>query len=91
MEVQKKLLLRYIANRFATDNIIQLVYSMKPDLVEQLLIIPEIEELEKKIGYKGKLTVTVFINYLKELVSHLRIMSLGTDNESKHLSFHIRI
>lgn len=70
-EIQKKLLHRYVDERITKDSVIQLVYSMKSEIVEQLLIIPEIDNLEKKIGYKGRITIQVFKKFFKEIFNSL--------------------
>jgi hypothetical protein len=81
VDVQRKLLSRYLTNRVSKDNVIQMVYSLKRDIVEQFLIIPEIQKLEKKIGYNGRITLTVFANYLTEVAASFRIFR--RDREGK--------
>lgn len=66
-DVQRKLLSRYIGRHFASSNIVEMVNSIKPEIVEQFLIIPEVELMEKRIGYNGKITEEVFVKFIKEM------------------------
>lgn len=56
-EVQEKLIERYW-RKMNSDNVIQLLYEINPDLIERTLLIPQLTNLFKEIGVKREVGVT---------------------------------
>lgn len=71
--IQRRLIKRYSKNVRA-DNVIELLYEMKPDIVEQYFIISEIEKWRKLIKCKGKLGITHYAHLLKEIFYGFRFV-----------------
>lgn len=70
--IQKRLIGKYRKN-LAADNVIGLLYEMKPDIVEQYCIIPGIEEWRKLIRCKGELGITHYARLLLEIFSGINV------------------
>ena len=66
-EIQEKLIEKYSKN-ITQDSVIGLLYEMKPELIEKLLIIPTLEKLEQQIKVKRKVGITHFLRFLKKNV-----------------------
>jgi hypothetical protein len=71
-EVQEKLIDKYSKNT-RTDNVLSLLYEIKPELVERVYIIPGIERLESFIKLKKSLSLTHYTKYLKAAYSSFDI------------------
>ena len=63
-EVQEKLIDKYSKNT-RTDNVLSLLYEIKPELVERVYIIPGVERLERFMRLKKHLGLTHYTRYLK--------------------------
>lgn len=63
-EIQEKLVTRY-ANNIRTDNVLNLLLEINPELVERFLFIPQLEKLFKSINVKREVGVTHTAAYLK--------------------------
>lgn len=63
-ESQEKLIDRYWRN-MDSDNVINLLFEINPELVERVLIIPKLTEMFEAIGVKNKVGVTHTAKYLK--------------------------
>ena len=85
-EIQEKLIAKYSKN-IEEDSVIELLYEIKPDIIERVLIIPAIEKVEQQIGIKRRVGITHFLRYLKknvDLVSYegeMRYFTI-TDNSN---------
>lgn len=62
--IQQRLIEKYKLT-VRTDNVMRMLYEMRPEIVEQYYIIPGLENMFSKIGYKNKLGITHFIKYIK--------------------------
>jgi hypothetical protein len=65
--IQKLLVEKYSKN-ISADDIFDLLYEMKPDIVEQYCIIPEIDKWRKLINCKGRMGITHYARLLKEMI-----------------------
>jgi hypothetical protein len=74
--IQKRLIEKYSKNLTA-DNVIGLLYEIKPDIVEQYCIIPEIDKWRQLINCKGKLGITHYVRLLKENVKKFSRNDIG--------------
>lgn len=63
-EVQHKLIKMYWEN-MSSDNVMSLLYEINPDLVERVLLVPELETFFSELGVKKNLGVTHAAKYLK--------------------------
>lgn len=63
-DLQDKLVNRYWRNSLS-DNVINLLVEMNPELIERVLVVPRLEELFKKIGVKRNIGITHTTRYLK--------------------------
>lgn len=64
IEQQRSLLNKY--EQYDTrDEVFNLLYEMKPELMEKEFIIPAISELQEKIGVRSKVGLSHFLKYLK--------------------------
>lgn len=63
-EVQEKLIKLYWDN-MSSDSVLSLLYEINPELVERVLLVPELENLFSVIGVKNKVGVTHAAKYLK--------------------------
>jgi predicted NACHT family NTPase len=76
-EVQQKLINKY-ATTLNQDTVLHLLYEMNPELVERVLIIPQLERLEQLIGLKKKLGMTHYLRFLKN-----EILAIGIDDKGR--------
>jgi hypothetical protein len=74
--IQKRLIEKYSKNLTA-DNVIGLLYEIKPDIVEQYCIIPEIDKWRQLINCKGKLGITHYVRLLKENIKRFSRNDIG--------------
>lgn len=63
-EVQEKLIERYWKN-MTSDNVIQLLYELNPDLVERVLLIPKLSKYFDELGVKRNVGVTHTVRAFK--------------------------
>lgn len=63
-EIQEKLLQRYSIN-LMNDNVFELVYEMRPELAERVIIIPAINEVQRLIGFKRKVGISHYLRFMK--------------------------
>lgn len=63
-EIQSKLIKRYSEN-IRSDKVIPLLYEINPDLVERVLILPELEKMFSSLKVKSKVGITHSAKYLK--------------------------
>ncbi len=68
---QRKLIRKYFG--FGLDNVINLLYSIDPELVETSFLIPEIKEIEGTINYDGKLNDIVYRKFLEAYINDFRL------------------
>jgi predicted NACHT family NTPase len=71
-EIQKKLINRYLKN-IRSDNVINLLLEIAPDLVERELMIPHLAELFRELKVKKKVGITHTVKFFKETYSELII------------------
>lgn len=71
-DIQRQLIQKYTKN-MRVDNVMDLLYEMKPDLVESAYIIPYLQKLGEGIGFKNKIGVTHYARYIKTDYSRARI------------------
>lgn len=71
-EIQEKLINRYWRN-MTSDNVISLLSEINPELVERVLIVPQLNKLFNELGVKGKVGVTHTAKYLKKSYCTLNI------------------
>lgn len=71
-EVQEKLIERYWEN-MTSDNVIQLLYELNPDLVERVLFIPKLTKFFDEIGVKSKVGITHTVKAFKKQFQVLNI------------------
>lgn len=71
-EIQEKLIERYWRN-MNSDNVIHLLYELNPDLVERMLIIPQLTELFKELGVKREVGVSHAVRAFKKQFTSLNI------------------
>ncbi|MFG6159398.1 NACHT domain-containing protein [Halomonas sp. 1390] len=71
-ERQSKLIERYWKN-IDSDDVIQLLLEMSPELIERSLIIPKLEELFEEIGVKRHVGITHATKFMKKYYKDLRI------------------
>lgn len=63
-ELQGRLVNRYWKNSLS-DNVVNLLVEISPELIERVFIVPKLEELFKKIGVKKNIGITHATKYLK--------------------------
>jgi hypothetical protein len=68
---QRELIRKSLRTR--VDHVINLLYSIDPELVETVYLIPEISDIEAAIGYNGELTDEIYRNYLELYFEHFYI------------------
>lgn len=71
-EIQEKLIERYWKN-MNSDNVMQLLYELNPDLVERVLFIPKLTEFFKEIGVNRSVGITHTAKAFKKQFSTLNI------------------
>lgn len=71
-EVQEKLIERYWEN-MNSDNVIQLLYELNPDLVERVLFIPKLTKFFEEVGVKNKVGVTHAVRAFKKHFKTLNV------------------
>jgi len=71
-ELQERLIKRYWVN-MTSDNVIELLLEINPDLVERVLFIPIMEELFNEIGVKKSVGITHATKYMKTLYDSIII------------------
>ncbi|WP_263220117.1 NACHT domain-containing protein [Pseudomonas atacamensis] len=71
-EVQDKLIERYWQN-MNSDNVIQLLYELNPELVERSLLIPKLTEMFKELGVKREVGITHAAKAFKKQFETLNI------------------
>ncbi|MEO6145618.1 MAG: NACHT domain-containing protein [Sulfuriferula sp.] len=71
-DIQRRLIDRYWPN-IRSDNVIELLLEINPDLVERELIVPQLELLFSEIGVKRKVGITHATRYFKRIYSSLNI------------------
>lgn len=71
-EVQEKLINRYAKN-ISSDDVINLLLELNPELVERILIVPKLEDMFTKIGVKNKVGVSHSAKYLKLVYTKLTV------------------
>jgi predicted NACHT family NTPase len=62
-EVQSRLLTKYV-EQIERDSVIELLYEMRPDVVERLLIIPALEMLDRHLRARRTVGITHFVRFL---------------------------
>ena len=62
--VKVKLIERYL-KYLRADNVLNLLYEINPELVEELVILPQLNRMYKKIGCTDKVDLNGFAEYLK--------------------------
>jgi hypothetical protein len=73
-EIQKRLIEKY-SKKIRTDNVIDLLYEMRPDVVERYYILPNIKLLRKFIKVKKKVGITHYTRYLKGTYTYFDIQT----------------
>jgi len=63
-DLQDKLVNRYWKNELS-DNVVNLLVEMNPELIERVLVVPRLDELFKKIGVKRNIGITHTTKYIK--------------------------
>ncbi|WP_210713218.1 NACHT domain-containing protein [Pseudomonas sp. MWU349] len=71
-DIQDRLIERYWRN-MNSDNVIQLLYELNPDLVERVLFIPQLTELFKELGVNREVGVTHAARAFKKQFTSLNI------------------
>lgn len=71
-EIQEKLIGRYWKN-MNSDNVIQLLYELNPDLVERVLFIPQLTKFFEEIGIKKVVGITHTVRAFKIQFESLNI------------------
>lgn len=74
---QEKLVERYL-QYLSTDNVINLLNDINPSLVEKKVCLSTIEEIEKKIGYKGSVTFEVYLKFLSLVFEKVKLDLSGS-------------
>lgn len=64
IDIQKKLMFKYSTN-IRSDSVLDLLYEINQENVEKLFILPKINELLEKIGYKKTIGITHFFRFMK--------------------------
>ena len=78
--IQEKLIERYWKN-IDSDEVMKLLLELNPDLVERLLIIPQLEKLFNDLGVKKQIGITHTAKYFK-----LSFSEINVDIEADRLS-----
>lgn len=73
IEQQRSLLKKY-AQYYEIDDVFDLLYEMKPDLMEKELFIPCITGLEERLRIRGKVGLKHFLNFLKLEVEEVHVV-----------------
>lgn len=84
-EIQEKLIDRYWTN-MNSDNVIQLLYELNPELVERALIVPKLAEFFKQIGVKKSVGITHTAKAFKMQFDTLNIEPTRITATSKRLT-----
>ncbi len=71
-EIQKKLLERYWQNLWV-DSVIRLLYELNAELIERVIIVPELKKLFSEIGVKHKVGITHTVKYIKYTFKYITI------------------
>ncbi|HQU85306.1 MAG TPA: NACHT domain-containing protein, partial [Pyrinomonadaceae bacterium] len=66
---------------FEVNTLFELIYEISPELIEKQLIIPNLEEIEIRIGYVNKLEKSSHKKLIKLLYSNLHVASGGDFSE----------
>jgi predicted NACHT family NTPase len=89
--IQEKLIERYWKN-IHSDEVIRLLLELNPDLLERLLIIPQLEKLFNDLGVKTKVGISHSAKYFKLAYSQINvdvdddIISATVSSNYQHLS-----
>lgn len=71
-QVQKRLIEKF-QKGISNDSVLALLYEMKPELVEAMLIIPNLEALQNFIGMRKKLGMRHYVRYIRAEYSILML------------------
>lgn len=69
---------------FELPNIIKLIFEISPALIEKLLIIPKIEEIEKKIGLTEKMDDSSYKKLIMLFYNQVTVDSTFWDEDDEH-------
>lgn len=81
-EIQEKLINRYWKN-MTSDNVINLLAEINPDLVSRILVTPKLEEIFSEIGVRDKIGITHATKYLQRAYETITL-----DNENLYATSH---
>lgn len=73
-EIKIKLIAKYRKNYFQ-DSVMQLLHNLEPELVEKEVIIPEINDLESAIEYKGTVSVKEYKKFLRIVIDGFTVVN----------------
>lgn len=71
-EIQEKLIHRYLSH-ISSDQVLFLLLEINPELVERVLLVPELESMFKNLGVKRKVGITHAAKYIKGSYSSLQL------------------
>jgi hypothetical protein len=76
--IHKRLVEKYSKN-VSADDVMRLLYEIKPDVVEQYYIIPGIAKIGQLIKYKSKVGLTHYYNLLTEILEGIGCYEIEGD------------
>ncbi len=85
-EIQAQLIEKY-AKHIRDDNVLPLLYEIRPEPVERVLVIPTIERFEKDMNLKGRVVKPTHL--LRFLKKNVRTVTGQFFTPSNHLAFDI--
>lgn len=71
-EIQEKLIQRYLKN-ITSDNVIGLLLEINPELIERLVLLPQLKSIFSSIGVKRKVGITHATKYIKKAYRSLNV------------------
>lgn len=81
-EIQEALILRYWKS-MKSDDVIKLLVEINPELVERVLLIPELDKLFSKLKVKKTVGITHTARYFKQQFQHINVEKRGLTATSK--------
>ncbi|MFA6412768.1 MAG: NACHT domain-containing protein [Syntrophales bacterium] len=77
---QPQLIQKYSRN-VLTDNVMELLYEIRPDLVEQHYILPMLNKLFDEIGFKKSIRLSHYVKYLKATYGEFHCIQGGGERD----------
>lgn len=84
---QKKFVESQLNFDIDTNEAMDLLMEISPEIIEKNLIVPEIEKFEKRIGYKNSLTSETYRNVIEVLYSAIKFLPEKKTSDDKNSDY----